>query len=150
MDLPDDRTQELAARFLKVLGTLFKLAGHRLPKVVVGQLHMNQLHALHMLHNEPGMAQKDVAERLEITAAAVSTAVRDMEALGLVERRPDPHDARQMRLYLCPFGQQIVDEAFRMRCSAVAHLLSALPFDEQRMIVDVLERALKASQDSER
>jgi DNA-binding MarR family transcriptional regulator len=139
--------QELADRFLKVLGWLFKVAGHRIPQDVAGQLHMNQLHALHMLNHEPGISQKDIAERLQITPAAVSTAMREMEARGLIERRSDPDDARQMHLYLCPFGQRIVDEAYARRRDAIARLLGELPLNEQRTIVRALERALKARQE---
>jgi DNA-binding MarR family transcriptional regulator len=137
------QTDDFARRFLRVLEVLGKLAGHH-PPDDLAQLHLNQLHTLYLLARQPGMAQKDIAERLQITPAAVSNAVREMEALGLVERQPDPEDARQMRLFLGQRGQQIVDEMHTRRCRAVADLLSALPPDEQQMVVEALERALAA------
>lgn len=144
MDLThNSETEELALRFLNVMGYLFKVAQHRMPDHVVGQLHLNQLHMLHMLEHHPGLSQKDIAERLQITPPAVSTAVRDMETLGLVQRQPGPTDARQMHLYLCPIGKEIVSEAKKMRQAAIANLLSVLPIEEQRQIVEMLERALK-------
>jgi DNA-binding MarR family transcriptional regulator len=139
-------TRELALRFLRVMEFMGKFASHRVPDSVVGQLNINQLRALHMLRHEAGMAQKDLAERLQITPAAISNAVRDMEGLELIERLPDASDARLMRLHLTSEGQRIIAEGQEIRCAAMADLLSALPPDEQRMVVEALERALAAKQ----
>ena len=135
-------TVELAERLMRVLGTFFKATQQKPHQSVVGRLHLNQLHTLHLLNQEPGLSQKDVAERLEVTPAAVSTAIREMETMGLLQRQPDSEDARQMRLFLCPHGREVVEEGFAMRRKAVAQLLSAMPLDEQRMVVEALERAL--------
>jgi DNA-binding MarR family transcriptional regulator len=143
MDI-NPETMELAARFMRVLGTFFKASQQKPPHDVVGRLHFNQLHALFLLHQEPGLSQKDIADRLEITPAAVSTAIREMETMGLLQRQPDEEDARQMRLFLCPHGREVVEEGYAMRRNAVAQLLSAMPLDEQRMVVEALERALAA------
>jgi hypothetical protein len=69
--------------------------------------------------------------------------VRDLEAAGWIERRPDPEDARQMQLALTERGQTAITKGEEMRYSAVARMLDALPRKEQRAIVKALERAFE-------
>ena len=141
----DDRqeTNELAARFMRVFESSFKqMSQRRHHNHFFKDLSINKLHTLNMLYHHPGTAQKELAELLEITPAAVSTAVREMEAIGLIERRADEHDARLMRLYLSDEANQIVGENITHRHAAIAKLLSVLPIEEQHMIVSSLEKAL--------
>lgn len=147
MSANTSETQALAIRFLRVLETLGKLAKYRPPDDVAEKLHLNQVRALHLLKHEPGVAQKELAEYLRVSPAAVSTAVRQMEDLALVERRPDPDDTRVLRLYLSDRGRHIFDEMQRERRDAVETLLAALPLAEQRAIVEALERALDANRE---
>jgi MarR family transcriptional repressor of mepA len=146
MGLPnDDRhaTNELAERFMRVFESSFKQMSHRRHhNHVFKDLSINKLHTLNMLYHHPGTAQKELAEMLEITPAAVSTAVREMEGMGLIERKADEHDARLMRLYLSEEANQIVGENITHRHAAIAKLLSVLPIEEQHMFVSSLEKAL--------
>jgi DNA-binding MarR family transcriptional regulator len=140
-----DNDEELAVRFIRVLETLKEVGRYRMPSEVkqqMGQLSFNQIHMLRLLHHEPGLAQKDLAEHLHITPAAVSTAIRDMEKLGLVERQPDPADARQVCVHLSKRSQEFTDCARENHHKRIAHLLNALPREEQAMVVSALERAL--------
>ncbi len=146
-------TRELALRFMEVMEQSFRRFGQHVPKRMKSAFHelnVNQIRALHLLHANPGSAQKDLAEFLEITPAAISTAVREMEQMGLVERKADEKDARQMRLYLSDSAQQTLNEYRNLRCEGVAQLLRALPLDEQRMVVEALERAIRAHDQSTR
>jgi len=140
----DDRreTNDLASRFMRVFEASFKqMSQRRHHNHVFKDLSINKLHTLNMLYQHPGTAQKELAELLQITPAAVSTAVREMESIGLVERKADEHDARLMRLYLSEEASQIVGENITHRHAAIAKLLEVLPLEEQRMIVSSLEKA---------
>ena len=141
----DDRleTSELAARFMRVFDASFKQMSHKRHRNhIFKDLSINKLHTLNMLYHHPGTVQKELAEILEITPAAVSTAVREMENMGLIERKADEHDARLMCLYLSEEANQIVGENLTHRHAAIAKLLSVLPIEEQHMIVSSLEKAL--------
>jgi DNA-binding MarR family transcriptional regulator len=153
-DEPNDETKDLALRFLRVFEYMGKFAKQHQPdrathkhNQIFTRLHLNQMHMLRLLNHDPGISQKDLAERMELTPAAVSTSVREMVGYGLVNRRPDPDDARLMRLHLSHEGQTMFDDAQRIRCAGMADLLSALPLSEQHMIVEALERALAAKMD---
>ena len=133
---------ELARRLLRVIDVITKFAEQGMPDELA-QLRINQIRTLYLLLLEPGISQKNLAARLQITPAAVSVIVRDMEAAGWVERQPDPEDARQMRLALTERGQTFIVKSDEMRYAAVAKMLEALPIDEQRGIVEALERAFE-------
>jgi DNA-binding MarR family transcriptional regulator len=139
-----NETRQLAMRFLGVFHQMMKFEGKQKRNEIVGKLHLNQLQMLGILNHVPGMNQKDLAERLQLTPPAISNSIREMERFGLVKRQHDPGDARVLRLYLSEEGQKLFDEHQEMRCRGMAELLSALPLAEQNMIVEALERAVAA------
>lgn len=141
LHLPE--SEELAQRFFKVFEESFKLVGQLYrPPPQMRTLSVNQFRAMHCLMHEPGLSQKDLAERLEVTPAAVSTTVREMEKLDLIQRLPDAEDARLMRLHLSADSRAVLQEMHQRRLKGVMQLMSPLPVEEQRYIVEALERAL--------
>ena len=137
-------SEALAQRFFKVFEESFKLVGQLYrPPPEMRALSVNQFRAMHCLMHEPGLSQKDLAERLQVTPAAVSTTVREMEKLDLIQRVPDADDARLMRLHLSAESKIVLEEMHQRRLQGVVQLMSPLPVDEQRYIVEALERALE-------
>lgn len=53
----------------------------------------------------------DLADQLGLTASAVTRALVPMEKIGLVSRKPDPHDARVGYATLTAAGRRVLDEA---------------------------------------
>jgi DNA-binding MarR family transcriptional regulator len=52
------------------------------------------------LFEEDGLRQGELARRARLSKQTMTTMARALERAGLVERRPDPGDARATRLYL--------------------------------------------------
>ena len=65
---------------------------------------------------------------------------------GAVGSTIDRADARQMRLYLSERGERVIFESEDIRRAAVARMLDALPIEQQRTIVELLERAFETTQ----
>ncbi len=62
---------------------------------------------LSVLWEEDGLTPGEIARRLAVaTPTIVNTATR-MEEAGLLVRRPDPDDARLVRLYLTPHARSV-------------------------------------------
>ncbi len=59
-----------------------------------------------LLRHEP-MRLRDLAEHLRIAARSATEVVDDLEARGLVERRPDPHDRRATLARLTAPGRDL-------------------------------------------
>lgn len=138
-----NKSFELARRLLRVIDVITKFSEQQRMPEEFARLRITQVRILHLLLHRPGISQKSLAKLLQITPAAVSVTVRDLEVAGLIERSPDPEDARQMNLVLSERGEALVTSGEDMRYGAVAKMLEALPIKDQQMIVEALERAFE-------
>ena len=81
---------------------------------------------LRCLWSEDGLTPGEIARRLELSTPTVTKAAMRMEAAGVVDRRPDPKDARLVRLYLTERGRAlervIADEMYQLNQRALATL----------------------------
>lgn len=141
----ETETLELAERLLAVLDYVIKITELRLPEDMAEALNLSQIRTIYLLRFEPGISQKEIADRLGLTPAAISKLVREMEQNGFVVREPDASDARQMKLWLSEYGRTAFEQGEGMRRDGVARMLNSLSIDEQRLIVELLERALAVS-----
>lgn len=66
---------------------------------------------------------------LGVTQQAASKQVADLETRGLVDRRPDPHDARARLVSLTRRGWRAVDSARAARAAIVTDLETSLGTD---------------------
>ncbi|MBJ3783278.1 MarR family winged helix-turn-helix transcriptional regulator [Devosia sediminis] len=85
--------------------------------------------ALWELGSRPGMSQRMLAEKLDVTPRNVTTLIDALEQAGFVVRQPHPTDRRAVELALTPKGQQTFD-ILRQQMAEFADLLFAdLPAD---------------------
>ena len=75
----------------------------------------------------------------QVRAPTMSRLVKDMEAAGLVFRRPDPADARGVILDATEKGRAMFDRARERRLSALTGAVAALSGEERA----VLDRAAR-------
>ena len=84
----------------------------------------------------------EVAENLGVTSQAISKAARELEALGYLERSPDPGDARVRRLALSRRGRAAVEAGRTARADLNRELSEALGAarveEAARTLVDAL------------
>lgn len=74
------------------------------------------------IQQSPGITQKELADRMNITPASVAVSIRRMEAEGLVLRRRDARDARLQRLTLTSKGESL-DKACRQARDIIIDVL---------------------------
>jgi DNA-binding MarR family transcriptional regulator len=65
-------------------------------------LHVGQDLVLLAIWDTPGLRQRDIAARLRIEPPTATRMLQRLERGGLIERRPDPHDARVVRIFPTP------------------------------------------------
>jgi len=107
-----------------------------------GDLTVSQIKALFHLWRCPGKLHKDLVTALGLTPASISILVRGLVQAGLVERSPDPDDARAHHLALTPAGCKLVENMRDQRRQRMAALLAALTPEEHDTLISLLERAL--------
>lgn len=101
------------------------------------------LHALALGHRSAGA----LVEALGLDKMAISRAVRGLEAMGRLVRRPDPRDGRRDVLEITKAGLALHDEIAREGATREAMLVGALsPDDLARLhrILDALTDAARA------
>lgn len=79
-----------------------------------------------------------------LTSGAMTNRIDRVEALGLVERRPDPADRRGVRVRLTPAGRALADKAIAVHFEASARALDALTAREAAQLDDLLAKLLRS------
>jgi MarR family transcriptional regulator, organic hydroperoxide resistance regulator len=86
---------------------------------------------LSALWDQDGLTPGEIARRLgAATPTIVNTATR-MEEAGLVTRKPDPADARLVRLFLTPHGLSVRDPVREARAAMQEHATATLTAAER-------------------
>ena len=105
-----------------------------------------QLLYLRLIARDEGLTHSQLAQRMGVERASVSTAVQRMEKAGLLERRSDPRDQRLSRIYLTERGRRMNEESEKKlaeyinRCFSIEEELS----DAMLRGLDLLTENIKA------
>ena len=90
------------------------------------------------LNRQPGMSQKEMAEKLEVEPITVARLVDRLEARGLLERRTDPADRRVWRLHILPGAAPILHGLEQPRAELYARVTARLSAEEIETAASVL------------
>jgi DNA-binding MarR family transcriptional regulator len=94
-------------RWNELLGERFAAAGFPEVRPAYGSL-------LIPLFEEDGLRQGELARRARLSKQTMTTMARALEGAGLVERRPDPDDARATQLFLTKRARDFAPVAERI------------------------------------
>ena len=111
------------------------------------EITLPQFDVLATLRFSEGVTQQELAERLLVTKGNVCGVLDRLEALGWVQRKPDPKDRRANRVYLTAAGRKRVDVLLPEHDALVVSTLGALPdggVKSLRNLLEELERATGA------
>ena len=103
-------------------------------------LHVGQDMVLIELWQADGLRGGELACRLGVEPPTVTKMLRRLENFGLVERRPDPADARSFRVYLTREGRDLEDPVSRCFERAEEKTLAALDPSERREFARLLAK----------
>lgn len=79
------------------------------------------------LYEEDGLRQGELARRARLSKQTMTTMARALERAGLVERRPDPADARSTLVFLTGRARAFRPVAERILAELEASAADALP-----------------------
>jgi MarR family transcriptional regulator, organic hydroperoxide resistance regulator len=68
-----------------------------------------------LIHND-GLTHSEIAEKLEISPAAVTKVIRRLEEQNFLRRQPDPKDDRISRVFIQPEGKKVADNIRDIFC----------------------------------
>ena len=133
---------ELAGRLRVAVGLLVRRLRQRDP----GHLSPAQLSALVTVEAAGPIRNGDLAARENVAAPTMTRMIGAMEEAGLVNRGPDPSDARGSLVSLAPGGAAALRALRRERNNLLIERLAALS-PEQRAALEAALPALEALRD---
>ncbi|WP_454729599.1 MarR family winged helix-turn-helix transcriptional regulator [Cellulosimicrobium protaetiae] len=103
-------------------------------------LSHEQAFVLGFLAQNPGAIQRDIAAVSRTSAASVTSLLKGLEQRGLVERRPDPDNARVKRVQATPAGIGLIAGFQDAMAAADDTILAPLDGDERATLRGLLTK----------
>ncbi len=107
MNERNQKERRLMHMFLSASRLHHALAESKISKL---GLHRSQHHMLICIKNNQAVCQKDLAQKLEISPAAVAVTLKKLEASGLVKRCASSDDNRMNQIELTDAGKDLLEE----------------------------------------
>jgi DNA-binding MarR family transcriptional regulator len=136
--VPDDETlAELAELVLRISR---EIDPHGAKAIDIVPLNATEALAMRWIESHPGTSATETAEAMSLRHSNLSVAVRSLVAKGMVERRPDPDDARLVRLHPTALAR---DNVRRLHAHWAVGMRTALGENTEGLTtaIDVLRRA---------
>jgi DNA-binding MarR family transcriptional regulator len=134
---PDDAAEQIAALLDGIVRRQRRASREGFGESVTH----GQFRVLRTLDNaDQPLRLSELAARLGIVPRSATSVVDDLEAAGLLERQPDPHDRRATLVDLTPKGRQILTTLREKRRDVMVTQLSRLTADEQQTLAHLLQR----------
>lgn len=136
------------------LGVLLRLASQQWTSAVEAALDDAGLDGIRPPHanvftfvSEHGSTVSELTKRAHVRKQTMTQAVEELEALGYVERRPDPRDRRARLVVLTPRGRRVQPLAMRAGAQVEARWQQAAGAEEINRLRAGLAELLAALED---
>jgi DNA-binding MarR family transcriptional regulator len=103
-----------------------------------------QLRALVMIASRPAMNLGAVAQGLGVHPSNATRLVERLVVAGLLDRRDDPTDRRNLVLELTPEGHRLLEQVMEHRRVAITEILDRMPAGRRRALVPVMRAFAEA------
>lgn len=107
-------------------------------------LRLGQDHLLAALWAADGRTPGEIAAAVNVTTPAVTKLATRMAESGLLERRPDPHDNRLVRLWLTPAGRALQKPVEAERQALEDRITATLTKTERTQLLNALTKINQA------
>lgn len=110
---------------------------------------ITQFRTLVVIDNYPALNQNRLADHLGVNASTAMRMIDRLLTAGLVRREENPADRREIRLALTPKGQRIVTAVTRQRRTEINRIITAMPTDSRRELINALHAFAEAAGEPE-
>ena len=107
---------------------------------------VSQWAVLSMVDNHPGIDQSRLAEVVSIDKTNTGRLLDQLEAKGLVERRPNDTDRRVWMLRCTPLGHKTRKRLRPRACATQERLLSCLEPADRELFIDLMSHVVAANE----
>ena len=109
------------------------------------EVTLTQYRSLVILASRGPQGIADLAEAVAVTPPTASRLCERLVRKGLVRRRTDRRDRRQVRVGLTEAGRHLVDTVTERRREEIAGLLASIPQQDQRPVAAALQQLAKSA-----
>ena len=118
-------------------GTVYR---HFVETFAALELTQKQVSVLWLVEEQPGIAQVDLGQRLQMDRATTMTIVNRLQARGYLRREHSPTDRRKQALFLNETGALALVQAKHSIAEHEAWLKARFTADETEKLVELLAR----------
>ncbi len=120
------------------LGRIFR---HRMAAIAKGREGINflQLHAMVIIHTQPGITMKELADQLHVTSPSATSFAQRLVKLKWVKRLRDDNNRKLVRLQVTQLGRGVVKAKQRKRKEVICGVLSLLDQKDQESLARILQ-----------
>jgi DNA-binding MarR family transcriptional regulator len=140
-----DRSRLVSQRILVLSNLLRRAAGLRYRRLV--DLQAGEWGVIAELGHQSPCTLNDLSGRIGVDKSQLSRTVSRLIARGLVRRKPNPRDNREVGLSLTPKGEECYGAIMRAGAAANRTLLADLSPREQEQFVELIERVTVRARD---
>ena len=140
-----DASRLVSQRILVLSNLLRRAAGLRYRRLL--DLQAGEWGVVAELGHRSPCTLNDLSARIAVDKTQLSRTVARLIARGLVRRKPNPRDNREVRLSLTPKGEACYGTIMRAGAAANRTLLADLSPREQEQLVELIERATVRARD---
>jgi len=90
------------------------------------------------------LSPTEIARRLIVTTASVTSLLDTLERRGLIERRPDPDDRRRLLIAVTPAAQRLVRRYVPQIVAVQEAVMKDIPEHDRQQLIAVLARIREA------
>ena len=103
-------------------------------------LHPREFAVLRAVDVLQGQTQQALGDRLQIPRSRMVAIVDELEARGLLERRPNPADRRVREIHLTAAGRKALEQAFAEAIAYERRVTEPLTDAQQQQLLGLLDR----------
>lgn len=137
-------TEEAIARLDRALPVLMSRVVHRTRIAGVGPAAMM---VMRKLKHAGSCTVSELAEWMGVTSATVTGITNKLAAQDLITRTRDTADRRVVHIHLTEKAANVLKEIEQVRREALARILSKLTQEDQRKLVEIIEKLVDLPED---
>ncbi len=103
-----------------------------------------EFRCLRQLHENENINNKEIAERMHLSASRLTRIVDGLVVKGYVQREIEPNDRRNMRVFLSEKGQEFVRQIDSAYVNIHAQILQDIESGQHRPLIGAMSHLLSA------
>lgn len=103
-------------------------------------LHRGQIHLLHLISQNDGIIQRDLAERLDMRPSSLTEMLTGLEQNSYIVRKQDEKDKRIIHVYVAEAGKTAIDGFSQANDKLADSLFSCLTTEEMEKMIELVDR----------